>query len=819
MVHKEAFLARSTRKQRSHIKLEEKHAERKEVNLRDKVLCFFSSFCNSFKAKHGRRGSTEEEKARKELERQQDRAQRKLLKVQSKDQKKLSKQQAKREDKERSHHRKEILVEMRRNRVEALAAVLQQLDEEESETMPSSQQAPFSTDTKELLSSLIDSLQECVLLDGSARWEDLISVSMTLLLFSDVLKVNVATDVDHIATLLHESCGLGLENSTITEAEVDQSTLETLDKTSDSSNWQISHEKKDRDEEEEWDESAAFKSTETQVLHERAKVKENRQHLAKAYLERILLSLLRLLSDDLNSILETTEKGDKATRVLLPLNHLTWPEHMRMILIARIALSFNEMWNPKPEEVLFIVKGNRGIGFRSNKSMNRNIRYRFVANATKDSDKGMEPFAPAFNMNVLPIPLNVNDFYTDSELETGLEALAKDLEYSNEYRRCAKVLIKIIKTTASKHMIWEIDSNSYPYYYTIIKRPIMLCNIATNLVNRSYGEENVSLCFYRDVSLAAVNCFAFYSETSGISAQAIKVLHTLRRHMIEWVWKPDAPDIDLCSDTVCIVSNAPLQLSPPSFIKCSKCMAAFNLITLDTMQHFANISPTREILTNHQEEWCCHFCIQEDSTWRCYTDNIPFDSPPFLFNEWGLSGSVPWFLNEDIVFRTVEFMEDEENRIRLEALRIVCSPDRLVAFTMSDKLIVLRALCELLRYNSKCCEYITRLHADCSKLLKLVAKETVREAELLELIRAIVGDRANGVLRSFFEGLDESSEDMLRNRVIEGRCVICRGSTYEGDLDDDEEVVLCDGCNGEAHLRCLNLTEVIAHPHVGYYLK
>ena len=38
MVHKEAFLARSTRKQRSHIKLEEKHAEREEVNLRDKVI-------------------------------------------------------------------------------------------------------------------------------------------------------------------------------------------------------------------------------------------------------------------------------------------------------------------------------------------------------------------------------------------------------------------------------------------------------------------------------------------------------------------------------------------------------------------------------------------------------------------------------------------------------------------------------------------------------------------------------------------------------------------------------------------------------------
>lgn len=727
----------------------------------------------------------------------------KLMKVQSKAQLKLTKQQAKREDKERAQQRKEVLADMRRNRGEALAAVLQQLDEEEAESADLPKHAHSSSVAQEHLSALVDGLPDCALLDKSARWEDLVSVSNTLLLFRDVLKVNVATDLDKVADLMHESSGLGLQSTSNIEAKTSPPHSEADKDVLSASNKQNAH-----DDEEEWDETAATSSQEAQAQQQEAQEREDRRHLAKAYLERILLSLLRLLSDDLNSILETTEKGDKRTRVLLPLNHLTWPEHMRMLLIARLALSFNEMWNPKPEEVLFIVKGNKGIGFRSNKSMARNIRYRFVAFASKDSNAEVESYAPNVDFASLPIPPNVNDFYADSELESALESLAGDSEYSEAYRRCAKVLIKILKITASKHMVWEIDSNLYPYYYTIIKRPIMLCNVASNLVSKAYGERDVSLCFYRDVSLAAVNCFAFYSETNTISAQAIKVLHALRRHMIEWVWKSDAPKIELCSDSVCIVSHNQLPISPPSFVKCSKCMAAFSLVTLDTMNHFANIPPTREILTNHQEEWCCHLCIQEDSTWKSYTDNIPFDSPPFLFNEWGLSGSVPWFLNEDIVFRTVEFIEDEENRTRLEALRIVCSPERLVEFSVADKLVVLRALCDMLRYNPKCCDFISRLQADCSKLLKLVAKETVREAEILELVRAIVTDRAKGVLRSFFEGLDESSEELLRSRVIEGRCVICRGSTYEGDLAEDEEVVLCDGCNGEAHLRCLNLKEV-----------
>ena len=34
------------------------------------------------------------------------------------------------------------------------------------------------------------------------------------------------------------------------------------------------------------------------------------------------------------------------------------------------------------------------------------------------------------------------------------------------------------------------------------------------------------------------------------------------------------------------------------------------------------------------------------------------------------------------------------------------------------------------------------------------------------------------------------------------------GSTYEEDCAEGDDIILCDGCNAEAHLRCLNMTAV-----------
>jgi PHD-finger len=34
------------------------------------------------------------------------------------------------------------------------------------------------------------------------------------------------------------------------------------------------------------------------------------------------------------------------------------------------------------------------------------------------------------------------------------------------------------------------------------------------------------------------------------------------------------------------------------------------------------------------------------------------------------------------------------------------------------------------------------------------------------------------------------------------------GSTYEDDCEEGDEIILCDGCNTEAHIRCLSMTSV-----------
>ena len=37
---------------------------------------------------------------------------------------------------------------------------------------------------------------------------------------------------------------------------------------------------------------------------------------------------------------------------------------------------------------------------------------------------------------------------------------------------------------------------------------------------------------------------------------------------------------------------------------------------------------------------------------------------------------------------------------------------------------------------------------------------------------------------------------------------VCMGSTYEDDCEEGDDIILCDGCNAEAHLRCLCMTVV-----------
>ena len=68
------------------------------------------------------------------------------------------------------------------------------------------------------------------------------------------------------------------------------------------------------------------------------------------------------------------------------------------------------------------------------------------------------------------------------------------------------------------------------------------------------------------------------------------------------------------------------------------------------------------------------------------------------------------------------------------------------------------------------------------------------------------------VCRALLDGIDDQDalEAMeLQSRVTEGRCCVCMGSTFEEDCEDEgDEIILCDGCNAEAHIRCLGYDAV-----------
>ena len=133
------------------------------------------------------------------------------------------------------------------------------------------------------------------------------------------------------------------------------------------------------------------------------------------------------------------------------------------------------------------------------------------------------------------------------------------------------------------------------------------------------------------------------------------------------------------------------------------------------------------------------------------------------------------------------------------------------------------------------------LFDECEKLLQISSKASFREADFMAIVREVVGDDGVAHCRTLLDGYDGSAEVYLHNLVTEGRCVVCNGSTFEDDMagqaqphpphhpprrttsmdgsnDDGVEredtttahdmVMLCDGCNAEVHLKCLNLQAV-----------
>jgi hypothetical protein len=78
----------------------------------------------------------------------------------------------------------------------------------------------------------------------------------------------------------------------------------------------------------------------------------------------------------------------------------------------------------------------------------------------------------------------------------------------------------------------------------------------------------------------------------------------------------------------------------------------------------------------------------------------------------------------------------------------------------------------------------------------------------MNVVKAIAGEDGMAVCRSLLDGIDDDGEGELQSRVTEGRCSVCMGSTMEDDCEDDDDILLCDRCNAEAHLKCLHIKSV-----------
>lgn len=143
------------------------------------------------------------------------------------------------------------------------------------------------------------------------------------------------------------------------------------------------------------------------------------------------------------------------------------------------------------------------------------------------------------------------------------------------------------------------------------------------------------------------------------------------------------------------------------------------------------------------------------------------------------------------------------------------------SWSRTDRLVVLRGLCELIRNNAVVHEYLSKLNKDCEMLVKLSSPtgngtSLPVEATFVEQCKCVAGDDGLTLFRRMMNRCGEGDDSdgygddvYAQNAVIAGRCYVCKGSTFEDDCPKPEDcVLLCDGCNAEAHLRCVSLGAV-----------
>jgi hypothetical protein len=603
----------------------------------------------------------------------------------------------------------------------------------------------------------------------------------------------------------------------------------------------------------------------------------------EAQLDRIELNLTKLLLPDLHTFMELDEReGDPSRRkdkrqgaCTFPLNQLTWTELARMVLLNYVLSALGRI----KEDRQHGIRGSKLPNFRLTKNVIRNIRYQWYLRAShSDSSVSIgdqniaEMYATHFDHlaaiqwcnnkiemsckeyeEAKPYPII---FDSEQEMEQKLKECIQSDEYPEVYKRCCKVILRVLDLRSVENFMWEVDREAFPDYYTTIRRPIYLSSIASKLVEKGYGYESdrpelVADRVFAELKQMYVNCVTYNTEYQTIVAQAAK-MYTFTHHLfLRWLYDPDKPSLEQCTENYCLLSGAALVNSTKSeTIRCGKCQHNFHFPTLEDILHESPsaptnstvqrlrqyiLEPTPEMYTSINEEWHCPFCLQEDSTIcreKFAEAGIPLTEVEFFVNEWGMSSCLPWIFSEKYS-GLMDYIRQHDSYLELsvEALKVLSSPNKTSRhpsgeyklWTPAERITVLMALFEVMQSTPKALEHLKRIHDDCAGIMRMCAKASFREADFMTSVRDLGGEDAMKCCRVLLDGLDSepTTEPYLQSFLTEGRCLVCNTSTYEEDEDEDPEngdanatttsenpVILCDGCNAEVHLKCLGLAAV-----------
>jgi len=590
---------------------------------------------------------------------------------------------------------------------------------------------------------------------------------------------------------------------------------------------------------------------------------------SKGAIERLQLTLVDKINKDCAKFFDLEEREPDTTgkpikkqytlpTLRYPLNQMTFQEIARMGIQSYLLQELGR----GTEDIQCAIRGSRQIPNRSTKSVIRQIRYRFASRTLlnnnlienlkyeiskgpcysndhllllsdiggycvdnesteygPENEKSRSLRAEIGMADSSEVDVMQNLFDTEQELSHKIYEILKNNSYPEVYHRCCKVMQKLFSISITKSFLWEVDRSLYPDYYNVIRNPIMLCNIVTNLAHKMYGEIDyesldslemdalVVLQFRNDLMQVFNNCFIFNTESSFLFTHAQKLQLAVHRHIDRWIISQNRPPLSACDERHCLINFN--FISNGTNARCSRCAGEFDQESLKPKDDKNPWLFPMSASLKSEDDWICPFCLREDSKLVKYKSNNMF-----YIDEWGPSSFMPWILQTEVNDMLSTFSESNSFASSLlKACVIVSDPnksffdvpenDDRIQWTTAERIAVMEALCEAMKQNELSHNYISQLYDESNKLTKSRKPSTTfRRSDYLESLRIIFGDKGPKLLDLLLTNDDEivrSDEEM---------CQICFKTTTVVDELTSDVIIICDGCSKEFHLGCSGFEDV-----------